>query len=323
MKQRILLIHILIIFLSFSVSNAQNIKPHWIDFETREKSYPPSIFFTGYVEGNVHANEDVDQTKKRLLKDAQAYLVESIRTTISSSSISNNSSSIVKNSEHNYQTEIIKSSLNSDISTKANAEVVGIKIETYYDASNETVYAFAYVNKYELIGYYKSNLSVNLNQVEGFLQTAQTLEIDGEKVKARQQCESAISLFSKVRYAQDLLTILDSSISTESLQLQKTEYLYRTITQMQVQLAQGIHVYIESNEDLFGEKVNIVVNKVKGMLAKNGCSFVDTAENSDYRILLNAKTRKIGEEKSAIVFCYGDIEVELYCNKKKENYISK
>jgi hypothetical protein len=157
--------------------------------------------------------------------------------------------------------------------------------------------------------------------VEGLLQTAQDLVNNSEKPKARQQCEMAKPLFDKIRLIQDSLSAISPDISTEDLQQKKVEQLYNTLTQMSAQLAQAVLVYVESSEDLFGEKVNIVANKLKAEMAVSGCSFIDDAAKADFKLTIHAKARE-GSKTENIVFCFADVAVELYDTHKQKTVYS-
>ncbi|GHT14592.1 hypothetical protein AGMMS4956_12680 [Bacteroidia bacterium] len=271
--------------------------------------YPAKEYIIGFTQGNMRQGETLENAKKRLIKDAQGQIAEGIRVQVESKTTSRDISTRVN------QTEQLNSSFDASVKTASNAEVVGIKTESYYDKDEDVIYAFAYANKYELAGYYKANIGMLLQQAEGSLTTAEQLEQSGEKSKARKQCEDAMPIFAKVRYAQDLLTALDAADS-ESLQQAKSEGLRNEATQMMARLAQGLYVYLESSENLFGKKVNILDNKLKAILAKNGCSFTNDAAQADLKLTLSTTTREISNNAGSMVFCYADTQVDVYDNHK-------
>jgi hypothetical protein len=209
-----------------------------------------------------------------------------------------------------------RESFSNEASTTSNTEVAGLKIESYYDANSKLVYAFAYVNKNELTGYYKANISMLLQQAEGSLNTAIQLEQNREKAKARVECERIRPLFPAIRYAQDLLTAVDAD-DNESLQLRKAASLYNEMTQMLARLAQAVYIYVESSEDFFGKPDNMVANKLKAQLAANGCSFVEDALQADFKLNLNTSMR-VSSAQGNIVYCYADVEIELYDTYKQK-----
>jgi len=284
-------------------------KPDWMNDNLRSAKFPPNVFLTGFAQRLIEKSISTEIEQAKL--DAQADLTKEIRVMIET----NSESSVFAQSINgqNVDSDIFK----SKSSAETKAEITGMKTETYLDESTNSVYAFAYANKYELIGYYKSDLSVNLGQIESFVKTAQELETNGEKAKARQQLENAIPIFPKIRFAQGILTALLGNNSPEDLQQGKTETYYNTLIQMQARLAQGVYVYVESNESLFGQKVNIVANKVKAELARKGCSFVENPEQADFKLKINVSTRNLSSD-GEFLFCNADTIVELYDNHKQK-----
>jgi hypothetical protein len=300
--------------LIFSVCAFGQQKPDWLDEDLRNMKFPANTFYTGFVSYELQGNV-LQNVTEQATTEAQADLVKKIRMQISSKTQSR-LSAISENGQYN-ESEIF---LNQS-ETEANAEVVGIKTATYFDSKTNIVYAFAYANKYELIGYYKSNLSLNVNQIDLLLQTAQNLETNREKAKARKQLEMAQPLFSKVVYAQDMLTAIDGNATPDDLQQTKIKMLYADVTQMLARLAQAVYVYVESNENLFGQRVDIVANKLKAELAVNGCSFVENSGQADFLLEINVATRMTSNDGET-VFCYADTQVKLYDTHKQKTVYS-
>ncbi|GHT11899.1 hypothetical protein AGMMS4956_05640 [Bacteroidia bacterium] len=305
MKKIVLTICFSVVFLALF---GQGTLPAWLSDNTRDLRYPSETFYTGFAYNIIEKGKSSQDYVERTKTDAQTELVKKIRVKIEAKTQSS-TSTLSTNGKYSES-----ESFSNEAKTSANAEIVGIKTETYFDQWDNTVYAFAYANKYEVIGYYKANISMLIGQIEGSLKTAKNLEQSKEKSKARRQCEEAMSMFAKVRYAQDLLTALDAADS-ESLQQAKSEALRNQATQMMARLAQGVYVYMKSSEDLLGKKVNIIAGKLKAILAQNGCSFTDDAAQADLKLTLSTTTREISNN-NGMVFCYADVEVDLYDNHK-------
>jgi hypothetical protein len=280
-----------------------------LDADFREMKYPSNVYFTGFAYRAVE--KDIAEEIKQAKLDAQADLVKQIRLVLQSK-MQNNTLAQSINGKYD---EVER--FENKISAEASAEIVGMKTETHIDTKSKLVYAFAYANKYEAIGYYKSNLSMNINQIESFLKTAQDLEINAEKSKARQQVEMAKPFFSKVHYEQEMLIVFDSNISSDDMQQSKMENLYNQFTQMQARLAQAVYVFVESNENLFGKNVDIVANKVKSDLSVNGCSFVENTSNADFLLKITASTRSSSTYEE-MIFCFVDVTIELFDNHKQK-----
>jgi len=294
---------------------AQGSAPLWLDNDVRNLQYSQDKYYSGFAEVSVNQGELQEDAINRAKQRAIGELSERIRVSINSLKTQTDVS--ISGSDIEEQ---IRSQFSSVTQTGSQTEVTGSKMENWYDSKTRTAYAFAYVSKTDLANYYKSNLAINLTQVEGLLKTAQDLVTTGEKAKARGQCEAARPLLGKIRWAQEMLTAIDVNISSDDLQLTKTEALQNTLTQMQAQLAQGVYVYVEDNEDLFSKNVNIVANQLKAELAKNGCSFVETPEQADFKLKINVSTRHSSYD-DGIVYCYADTQVELYdIHKQKVVY---
>ncbi|GHT08352.1 hypothetical protein AGMMS49525_17550 [Bacteroidia bacterium] len=297
MKKTISTFCFLFVFLALF---GQETPPAWLNENVRASRYSSEIFYTGFAYNIIESGKSLQELAERSKTDAQTELVRKIRVKIEAHTQSTIST---QNTNGKYNES---EGFSSEAKTSAGAEIVGIKTESYYDKASNTVYAFACVNKYELAGYYKANIGMHLQQAEGSLTTAEQLEQGGEKAKARKQCEEAIPLLAKVRYAQDLLTAIDAADS-ESLQQTKTEDLRSKATQMLARLAQGVYVYVASSEDNFGKTENVLANKLKAILAKSGCSFVENDTQADFKLTISANTRKLDALPSSnIVFVYAD-----------------
>jgi hypothetical protein len=305
------IIRILLCVASFAPALAWGqMGPRWVNASQREALYPATVYITGFAEGNARNGETLENAKKRLMKEAQGLLSESVRVQVESKTSSRNVSTRVN------QTEQISADFEANVKTASKAEIVGAKTENYFDKDENIIYAFAYVNKYELAGYYKANIGMLVKQAEGAFKTAEQLEQSGEKTKARKQCEEVLPTLAQVRYAQDLLTAIDAADS-ESLQQAQSEALRNEATQMMARLAQGLYVFVVGNENLFGKKENIIANKVKADLAHKGCSFVEAAEQADFTLRIAAEVR-LSSSTGSVVFCYADVEVELFDTHKQK-----
>ncbi|MCL2329071.1 MAG: hypothetical protein FWC39_11250 [Bacteroidetes bacterium] len=295
--------HLSIFIVALFAALSAQAQPNWLKTQDREQNYPSSTFFYGFQTGNMRNGETQATAQARLLKDAQAELTEKILVRVRSKK--NLDTERTKTQGENGEKEIIKDTFISKIITETDLELTNVKTDSY--SENGLLYAFAYVNKYELIGYYSASLNMNLQQLESMLATAQQLEQSGEKSKARAQYETAEALHAKVELAQNVLVALDANAATH---IEKTTVHYNTIEQALARLKQGVYVFVESSEDMFGKTSTLISNKVKSELSKKGCSFTNDITQADYVVKLKASARKHGTPGD-IVFCYADVEVAL------------
>lgn len=174
--------------------------------------------------------------------------------------------------------------------------------------------------KHELVLYLQNRLGQKLTQTRSYLNTATSLLHDGEKAKARQQCENANKELLAIRQIQDSIQKADVSVPYSLLKQDETEALYNEATALSAQLAQAVTVYVESNEDLFGKSVSIIADILKSKLAQNGCSFTEE-KRADYKILITAETRE-SSSTGSLVFCYADVSMELISTTKQRSLYS-
>jgi hypothetical protein len=290
------------------VALAQGTAPAWLDSDVRNMQYPSETFYTGFGEVAVAAGEGQEKALNRAKQAAVGELSERVRVMVSSEKRSIDVS--ISGSDIEEQ---IRSKFQSAIKTASQTEVVGSKVNTYYDAARKTAYAFAYVSKAELTAYYQNQITLYLNKVDGALTSAAELAKKGVKVKARKQCEDVIQHFATVAYSQDLLTAIDPQADDAALQQRRSERLRNELVQTLTDLENSIYVYVECKEVVDGEKMEYIINKLPGLLTDNdcGCNFTTDEANADYVVKVDAYIARCNDAGSA-VFCWADATVSLY-----------
>jgi hypothetical protein len=73
---------------------------------------------------------------------------------------------------------------------------------------------------------------------------------------------------TQTEYEQNLLAALDITATSQSLQYAQSQTLLNEAIQMQSRVV--VNVYVKSNENIAGKKVNIIANKIKAALASTG-----------------------------------------------------
>ena len=175
--------------------------------------------------------------------------------------------------------------------------------------------------KYEILENLSNELTQKIIQIEGLLRTGNDLTNNGEKAKAKQQCEAAQAMMADVRRIQESIRNTVPSVSVETLKVERTENLDNEIKLLSAQLAQAILVYVEDSEDLFGRQVNIMASKLKSLLASNGCSFTDDVSKADFKLTLTSVTHESSSNEN-FVFCYADVNIDLFDTHKQKSVYS-
>jgi hypothetical protein len=301
-------IYVLLACVALPLSLAGQGAPRWLSSAGREQAYPAAAWFTGFAEGNVRPNEAMPAAVARLKREAQGLLAEGIRVSVESST---NARSV---SERLNRAEQLTAIFESAVSTAAKADVTGIKTESWLNADEGTLYAFAWVNKAELAAYYRSQISLHLNKVESALTTASELAEKGMKAKARRQCEEVVRGFAAVSYAQDLLTAIDAYAGEAALQQQRGEHLRNALIQTLTDLENSTYVYVECREAIDDEEVTYIADRLSGLLTESDCecSFTNMEDQADYVVRVNARLARCADATGSTVFCYANGTVSLY-----------
>lgn len=293
----------------FQNSYSQN-DPAWMMESWRTEQYPSNVFITGFAQDSKNKNETITEATERVKNFARANLSESILSSIQS--VNESYSQSVSDGEKETVSETFKSQIN--VST--NLELNGVKVEAF--VKDNMIFGFAFANKYEIIGFYKANLNMQVQQIEGFINTALELEKNNEKNKAKEEFNKAVPIFEEIAKSQGILSAVDKNISDEDLKMKQTMKLYNEVVQANARLAQGIVVFILTDENIFGEKANIIENNLKAILAENGCRFTKNEMEADWKIRITATSREFNYSNK-VYFSYVDAEVNLFKTPSDKN----
>lgn len=289
--------------------------PAWLYPQVREASYPTDVYFSEFTEGNLRAGENVSELLDRLKLDAKRGTAGNIRTLIES---------VVEKTERqtSYGHDLRFHSVYQDFTRQtANADIANIYTMSYYDEQRRWGYAFAYVEKIELVTYYRAQIGNQLQQVENAIALSASLFESGQKAHARKVCEDALSSLSKAEFAQDLLTAVVPG-DTTGMQQSRFAQDKNTLLQSLIDLEQSIYVYLQCTETNFGQTVHILGHELKRILANEQCSLIENPEDADFVVTVTATTREhdgnVVHGDGVNKFSLSDVEVEVYNNLKQK-----
>ncbi len=304
----------LFIFITvISIPNEGNAQktPNWTKASYRSAKYPAATFITGYAHDIKSKDESIADATERIKNMATGNLAKNIITTIKTVSKNHTQSIEYKNNEE------LKQTFESQTQSETNAQINGIKTLEYHNPKTDHLYAFAYANRYEVIGYYKANINMHLQQIKGFISAAKEFARTSEKIEAEKEYLKTIPLFAKIEYAQGLLLALDKNANESSVKIKESTELRNSVVQALSELKQGIYVHIDVSASLFGTSTDLLENKLKAELAVNKCSFVQEKSKADWLITIIASSRK-GSNAHGLFFSYVDATISLkkaYNNK--------
>mgnify|MGYP003291845379 CR=1 FL=1 len=313
MKNLVHFVSVAVFSFSLLWGEAQN-SPTWISANIRELNYSPEVYFSEFTQGNLQEDESVSSLLERLKVDAKRGAAGNIRTLIESQ-IEKTDRQVTEGKDFSFF------SLYQDYTRQSvQADLVGLKTESYFDEKAKWGYAFAYVKKIELVEYYKAQISLQLQQVENALNVATTATNAGQKMQAKLRCEAALLPITKVEFAQDLLSAI-VPYDVDGLQLDRLTHLKNELFQQLITLEQSVYVFIQCNETNMDKPVKIFEPELKKILSNNQCSFTTDQNQADYIITATASTRphdgNLAFGDGFIKFSLADVNVELYSNYKK------
>lgn len=204
--------------------------PDWTDDVIRAVLYPSDRYFVGYALGSINGDETPEQATDRIINSAQNNMLENIRVYMTSATESfilseNNDGQYYENEQ--FENHTVKNAV---------ADIVGMKIDSYFDKKSKIVYALSYAKREEVAAYHKKILQANLSQVEGLLSTAETMLSQNDKESARTQCSIALPIFDQIKESQNLLIAINSKITENDLQQEWTNRLYQSLSKLLSQL---------------------------------------------------------------------------------------
>ena len=238
----------LLLVLTLLQAHAQ--APSWIDFDSRKQLFPQSVFLTGFAS----AKYDKEKPKDELLNDLTGYakseLVEGITVTVYSKSILHTQEKSKTVSQNYTQTT----------ASFSNAELPGLKIETWDDKKDKQLYAFACVRTNDLLEYHQVKLKEKREKVISNLQ-------EGDQLRKTRKNKAALQYFQDCL---PLLAELDASFSI--IQALTKQAQQADIQQLSVQVRRGLeelsHIAAITPTEAAEIMADEIATKIKGQKLK-------------------------------------------------------
>ncbi len=297
---------LLLIFLSvfFSVKSQQ---PEWIVSSTRELLYPSSKYYTGYSLREV--GTDTGKALSKATDDALEDLSRSISSIVESSS--ELKLSTYDNGKDYHETE----SLNSQTSIQANSRLADVGKQVYIDTKTSKIHVLVYVEKKKLISYYESMVSLIHNECRSLLKEAvESIDL-GNKPRAVQLKPILDKKIASIRNLQKVMTDVTQKLPDTRF-LEDLENESGNLSRM---ISKGVVIFAERMKDTNLEDSNFVIDKMKGNLSQQGCTFTDKPEDADFIISISASTRS-GSVFDEVYHNFADVRINII-NKRKDAVI--
>lgn len=304
---------IFILLLSvLSLSAIAQTTPDWYDNDLRRLSYPDEKYFVGFAEGNRQAGESIEAAISRLKDAARTEAVSTIRVHVKNTTVNKALSQRLSTMEGTFRQSARE--FTSTTTTSVDMLIPGLQVESWQDPSTGTIAAFAYVKKATLIRQLEKSITIGLTKIETSLDQVDQLVANGQKMQARDLAAKTLPQFAEVDEAQKTLAAVDESADEESLQLQETRTLQNRLTGLIAQLKNGINVFLSCHAYIFGTNYTTLKSEIQGELSKMGCTFVNSAAQSDWAIYITATARehnKMDYGETNTYFVYIDAKISI------------
>lgn len=266
----------LIIILAFCCTSALfSQTPGWIKYENRHAFYPESTYITGFSSEINYQNTDVAELLETCKGNAKKSLVESVKISIKSITLSGTENINTGNNVATY--EYIKQSSVS----YSNIDVAGLKSETYYDKRKKTGYAFTYVKKTDLISYYKQKVTSGLQQLEQRYNFSSEAIAGGQSQKALPKLLECLPHFREIEEGQSILAAL-GIFDENSIQSKSTLALKSKIDKSINELNNSVKNDISDLTYFISNGLKIQKPDLKGAVSLSSFNYQDTKMGSPF-----------------------------------------
>ncbi len=287
-------------------------EPNWYDTDMRRSFYPEGTYFVGFAEGNRRSGESLEAATQRLKDAARTEAASTIRVHIQNSTTNHSLSQTLRTMEGTFRQSARE--FESTTTTRVDMQLPGLQVESWQNPSTGTIAAFAYVKRVTLIRQLEKSITIGLTKIETSLDQIDQLISNGQKMQARDLAVKTLPQFAEVDDAQKTLSAVDENADEESLQLQETRTLQNRLTGMIAQLKNGINIFLSCHAYIFGTNYTTLKSEIQGELSKMGCTFVNSAAQSDWAIYITATARehnKMDYGETSTYFVYIDAKISI------------
>lgn len=185
-----------VLLLINGISYSQN--PAWTDPVKRAADYPEKLYLTGFSSETTRKSVNPDELRLKHINYAKTELVGAIRTQISSSATLNLENMNSKSMELFRQASV----------SSSEAQLFGLKTESWYDAKKKAVYAFAYLRITDLVKGCTADVAEKTNQLKRKLETGDSWAQKGEVEQALKTYYDCFPIIREIENNQAILVAI-------------------------------------------------------------------------------------------------------------------
>ena len=312
--------HILILLLVSLPLAAQ--VPNWYLPASRKMHYPLDTWCIGYVEGELHNEEKIDDAMSRLKNAARVDLVNSLITSVKSVSRNSAQSDLMQNTTY-FEEQIREYFLVETEVTSSVKEAFGLMAEAYYDEKKGIIAAFACINKVNACSIYIGRQERIVEEVNSAIIIVDYLMSQNNYLKAKDELEKANEKFIQMDEFFKWLMIFECDETHVKQLLNQYTQLKMSTEQKASELScNTMNIYMQCCSESSNISCSTIIDIIKGRLSGAQCSFVDTPLQADWRITIKAQEIIEDKRKNNPDFQFVTIALsgDLYCVKKQKKY---
>ena len=309
------MLRLIVLCLCFYAGTIYAQSPDWIEGKYRESHYPQELYYIGFATYQKQKGEAVNNAISEVKTMAYNQLSQSI---IMNVNVSSTSAMTAINNNGEYS----ESELYKEVSTITSAsELSNTKLFTYYDEDLSIAYAFAVVQKDELIRNYTRKLDVFKQRVQDYLGSAEIKKERNEKSLAIAECDTIYTILPKITDCLKMLIVIDPTFQYKE-NLAQLSVLKHKTDNLHSALNQSIMVILELKGAVHSDLKELLYSEIMNVLTENNCSLAKDGSIADYKICVDIETR-FSSSDGEIIYVYSDAQAKL-CDecKKKVIYIN-
>ena len=278
--------------------NAQQYPPEWSKYTSGEYMYD--------IQSDSN-NKDLSET------DFKNYLLNIARTNLAKQSqvLVQNVARLDKQSV-NGKTAITYST-STNFSTDVNLRLVETK--TTYDPQSKVCNVIAYIDRDAVRNYYQNELLLINNKIENSIILAESFLEGGFKSKAISELTSSLQQFTLINEPLLWMNIFGTSQQNITEWTKCFGTKEQTVKRMLADLKHATMIYLSCSADVFGEPYPTLQNKLKGLLASDGCNFTNNPANADWSITITCSSKEysvvnMGNTKFYFSYVYAHVVID-------------
>jgi len=284
-------------------------QPEWVNEAWQERKYPSEAWYTGFGFSAQGGKGTAESNRVAAEETALKNMAQKIRVNVSAESNLRTRSDLKQDGKSIK--EATDESYARIVQTKTVAEVAGVKVQTWHNPKTGAAYALAAVKKSDLASYYVSRADYHIQRAENAVNEARQLTGLGKRNDAlRKSAEGTDNLDECVQYLR-LLSAVDYGGGESKRLLARETAMRQEITAATAEMEKAKEAkvfYVGGTETLGGARSDILISKLKSVIAKNGYSVDDDHRNADYNLLVEAKECDKKSDRD-FTYCYACVRV--------------